>query len=117
MKTSNIINSLVRVGMSIALSLVPFVEANADISISAKSNQACPGYPIEISATKTGTHSGNYTMLQYRLEGSNTWVDNAEIPTKDNLFVADMDVNASKMYFRWSIVELMATRLLQYQIL
>lgn len=100
MKTSNIINSLVRVGMSIALSLVPFVEANAEISISTKNNQACPGYPIEISATKTGTHTGNYTMLQYRLEGSNTWVDNAEIPTKDNLFVADMDVNASKMYFR-----------------
>ena len=100
MKTSNIINSLVRVGMSIALSLVPFVEANAALSITAAKNQVCPDYPVEIKATKTGAQAANYTMLKYRLDGSGSWKNSSEIPTKDVDFIVDMDASASSMEFQ-----------------
>ena len=100
MKTSNIINSLVRVGMSIALSLVPFMEANAALSITAAKNQVCPDYPVEIKATKTGAQAANYTMLKYRLNGSGSWKNSSEIPTKDVDFIVDMDASASSMEFQ-----------------
>lgn len=100
MKTKTILHSFGKASILFALSLLSFANAEAGLTISAKSSQACPGYPIEITSSKTDPHSGNYAMLQYRLNGSGAWINSAEVATKDKDFIADMDVNASTMQFR-----------------
>lgn len=100
MKTKTILHSFGKASILFALSLLSFANASAALKIVSESSKTCSGYPVVINASKTAEHAGNYAMLQYRINGTGSWTNSAELPTKDNQFIVDMDVNATSMVFR-----------------